>query len=83
MALSALRPKGRSFLFVPQCGPSVTAFLGQERYKSCREKQRTIETEDSMRVFIACAIILTAAVGLGGCWGHHEKAVVAEPLKLG
>ena len=37
----------------------------------------------SMRVFIACAIILTAAVGLGGCWGHHEKAVVAEPLKLG
>ena len=36
-----------------------------------------------MRVFIACAIILTAAVGLGGCWGHHEKAVVAEPLKLG
>jgi hypothetical protein len=36
-----------------------------------------------MRVFLACAIILTAAVGLGGCWGHHEKAVVAEPLKLG
>ena len=39
--------------------------------------------EISMRVFIACAIILSAAVGLGGCWGHHEKAVVAEPLKLG
>jgi hypothetical protein len=39
--------------------------------------------EISMRVFIACAIILTAAVGLGGCWGHHEKAVMAEPLKLG
>jgi hypothetical protein len=37
----------------------------------------------SMRVFLACAIILTAAIGLGGCWGHHEKAVVAEPLKLG
>ena len=40
-------------------------------------------TGDSMRVFIACAIILTAAIGLGGCWGHHEKAVVQEPLKLG
>ena len=37
----------------------------------------------SMRVFIASAIILTAAIGLGGCWGHHEKAVVQEPLKLG
>ena len=36
-----------------------------------------------MRVFIACATILTAAVVLGGCFGHHEKAVVAEPLKLG
>ena len=43
------------------------------------EKRRGI----SMRVFIACAIILTAAIGLGGCWGHHEKAVVQEPLKLG
>ena len=39
--------------------------------------------EISMRVFIACAIILTAAIGLGGCFGHHEKAVMAEPLKLG
>ena len=36
-----------------------------------------------MRVFIACAIILTAAIGLGGCWGHHEQAVVTQPLKLG
>ena len=36
-----------------------------------------------MRVFIACAIIVSAAVGLGGCSGHHEKAVVQEPLKLG
>jgi hypothetical protein len=45
--------------------------------------RETITTENPMRVFIACAIILTAAIGLGGCWGHHEKAVVAEPLKLG
>ena len=34
-----------------------------------------------MRILIACAIIIS--VGLGGCWGHHEKAVVQEPLKLG
>jgi hypothetical protein len=37
----------------------------------------------AMRLFIACAIIISTAIGLGGCWGHHEKAVVAEPLKLG
>jgi hypothetical protein len=36
-----------------------------------------------MRVFIACAIIISAAIGLSGCFGHHEKAVVTQPLKLG
>lgn len=36
-----------------------------------------------MRVLIACAIIITATVSLGGCVGHHEKAVMNEPLKLG
>ncbi len=36
-----------------------------------------------MRLFLACAIIITATIGLGGCFGHHEKAVVQEPLKLG
>ena len=36
-----------------------------------------------MRILIACAIIISAAIALGGCWGHHEKAVVQEPLKLG
>jgi len=35
-----------------------------------------------MRVFIACAIIITATLSLGGCVGHHEKAVSAEPFKL-
>ena len=35
-----------------------------------------------MRILIACAIIISATVGLGGCFGH-EKAVVQEPLKLG
>ena len=36
-----------------------------------------------MRLFIALAIIISAAIGLGGCFGHHEKAVIMEPLKLG
>jgi len=36
-----------------------------------------------MRLFIALAIIVSATIGLGGCFGHHEKAVVMESLKLG
>jgi hypothetical protein len=35
-----------------------------------------------MRIFIICAILITGAVGLGGCF-HHQKAVTQEPLKLG
>ena len=27
-------------------------------------------------------LTVAAAVALSGCVGHHEKAVVAEPLKL-
>lgn len=37
----------------------------------------------TMRIFVACAIIVSSLVGLTGCVGHHEKAVVSEPLKLG
>ena len=37
----------------------------------------------AMRLFIACAIIISTAIGLAGCFGHHEKAVITEPLKLG
>jgi hypothetical protein len=38
------------------------------------------ETGDlSMRVFLACAIIITATLGLGGCF-HHEQSVYAEPM---
>jgi hypothetical protein len=32
---------------------------------------------------IVVATLVAATVALGGCFGHHEKAVVAEPLKLG
>ena len=39
--------------------------------------------DPTMRMFIALAIIVSATLGLGGCFGHHEKAVVVEPLKLG
>ena len=39
--------------------------------------------DPTMRIFVAFAIVVSAAIGLGGCFGHHEKAVVVEPLKLG
>ena len=32
-----------------------------------------------MRVFFALAIVITAAIGLGGCF-HHNQAVYAEPI---
>jgi hypothetical protein len=35
-----------------------------------------------MRVLIVCAVVITAAVGLGGCF-HHAQTTVQEPLKLG
>ena len=36
-----------------------------------------------MRLFIAAALIISATIGLGGCFGLHEKAVIVETLKLG
>jgi hypothetical protein len=33
-----------------------------------------------MRVFLACAIVIAAAIGLGGCF-HHTQTVTQEPLK--
>src|SRR5262245_4114220 len=68
-------------LFVPPC-PKRHSFLGYECYNGACKRHGTRGRETSMRVFIACAIILTAAIGLGGCFGHHE-AVVTQPLKLG
>jgi hypothetical protein len=32
---------------------------------------------------IIVATIVAATVALGGCFGHHEKAVATQPLKLG
>jgi len=34
-----------------------------------------------MRVLLACAIIISAAIGLGGCFAHHQQAVATQPLK--
>jgi hypothetical protein len=34
----------------------------------------------AMRVLVACAIIITATIALGGCF-HHDQQVAATPLK--
>ena len=60
--------------------PSVTVFSPNTHYN--RPTRGTLG-DQSMRLFLACAIIITATIGLGGCFGHHEKAVATEPLKLG
>jgi serine acetyltransferase len=39
---------------------------------------------NTMRIFMAFAITMAAAIGLGGCFWHHQAAVVtqaAPPLK--
>ena len=37
-------------------------------------------TPDFERVFLALAIIISASIGLAGCF-HHEQAVATTPLK--
>jgi hypothetical protein len=34
-----------------------------------------------MKAIIAAAMLVAVAVSLGGCFHHHEKAVVTQPLK--
>jgi hypothetical protein len=62
--------------------PKRHSISRQTRYSHPQNRQT--ETGDQpMRLLIATAIIISATIGLGGCFGHHEKAVVVEPLKLG
>jgi hypothetical protein len=41
------------------------------------------KTMQGLKGVIVAATLVAATVALGGCFGHHEKAVVQEPLKLG
>jgi hypothetical protein len=71
---------GRAHLFSKAC-PICHSFLREMAYSDFQKRRGNGGL--AMRLFIACAIIISTAVGLGGCFGHHEKAVMAEPLKLG
>jgi len=72
---------GRVAPFSVHAWPKCHSFFGKTLYS------RALETTGNgglaMRVLIACALIVATTIGLGGCFGHHEKAVVTEPLKLG
>ena len=41
------------------------------------------KTMQGLKGAIVAATLVAASIALGGCFGHHEKAVMAEPLKLG
>jgi uncharacterized membrane protein AbrB (regulator of aidB expression) len=46
-----------------------------------REHERAQEKRDQqMRIFVALAITVGAAIGLGGCFWHHQAAAVAQPV---
>ncbi len=32
-----------------------------------------------MRIVLACTVVITAAIGLGGCF-HHNQGVVEQPI---
>jgi len=32
-----------------------------------------------MRLFISCALMISTAIGVAGCWWHHQAAVVTQP----
>jgi hypothetical protein len=34
---------------------------------------------NAMRIFMVFAITMAAAIGLGGCFWHHQAAVVTQP----
>ncbi len=36
--------------------------------------------DQQMKLILALAMAVTAAVGLGGCFGHHQQATVVEPV---
>jgi hypothetical protein len=72
-------------------------FMGRVRFlrlpvafalQHARRNTATVDTETKdltlgadMRVLLAFAIIISAAIGMGGCFWHHQQAVQTQPLK--
>jgi hypothetical protein len=65
--------KSPFLIWIPRAGTS------KDGYCRLTKGEKTMQ---GLKGAILVAMILTTGIVLGGC-GHHEKAVVAEPLKLG
>lgn len=63
--------------FLPHCDAKVT--IPPQEHVTFHQTQMG---DENMRVLIICALVITATVGVSGCF-HHQKAVTQEPLKLG
>src|SRR5215470_10126510 len=78
-SISTMRPPQRS-----HCSLTTSRFSGVQLF-TAGFKVWGIDLKfwgTDMRLFIACAIIISAAIGMGGCWWHHHAAaVVTQPLK--
>ena len=67
-------PFGFDIRGVPKCHPLVFELPLYFNFLKSKSKGA-----DLMRVLIACAIVISTALGLAGCF-HHQQAVVQEPL---
>jgi hypothetical protein len=68
---------GEARNFLPATVLSVPhLFCGKVRYAESLELATGLK---AMRVMIICALLISATLGLGGCWWHHQAAVVSEP----
>ena len=72
----AVRPLTGTCLFTFQCVENATILILKPNMMPKFKKGVT------MRALIVCAIVITAAVGLAGCF-HHAQTVTQQPLKLG
>jgi hypothetical protein len=70
-----------------QIGDASPFLICQRHVGTCKDGYCRLtkgeKTMQGLKGVIVVATLVAATVALGGCFGHHEKAVVSEPLKLG
>jgi hypothetical protein len=74
-----LAPSNAGFSrFLGECVLSVTG-SATKTIIVVPEKNAETKGDDVMRIFLALAIIISAAIGMAGCFYHHQQAVVTQP----
>jgi serine acetyltransferase len=56
-----------------------SAFYATGRMSSRLAEGLSRNEGNAMRIFMAFAITMAAAIGVGGCFWHHQAAVVTQP----